>query len=89
MTLYDWTMMDDLTTALKEKAKALGFNMVGIVPAVPGKRLDAYLRWIDHEYHGLMGYMARPDRIERRQHLPAILPGVQSLVCVGLDYHTA
>ena len=81
--------MDDLTTALKEKAKALGFNMVGIVPAVPGKRLDAYLRWIDHEYHGLMGYMARPDRIELRQHLPAILPGVQSLVCVGLDYHTA
>ncbi len=80
--------MEQLTNALKEKARALGFSMVGIVPAVPGKRLGAYLRWIDNEHHGLMGYMARPDRIVRRQDLNAILPGVQSLVCVGLDYHT-
>ncbi len=81
-------MMEQLTKTLKEKAIELGFSMVGIVPAVPGKRLDAYLRWIDNAYHGLMGYMARPDRIVRRQDLNVILPGVQSLVCVGLDYHT-
>lgn len=80
--------MKQLTKAFKEKAFELGFSMVGIVPAVPSKRLDAYLRWIDSEHHGLMGYMARPDRIVRRQDLNVILPGVQSLVCVGLDYHT-
>ena len=80
--------MKELTKALKEKARELGFSMVGIVPAVPSKRLDAYMRWVEHEHHGLMGYLARPDRIIRRQDLNVILPDVQSLVCVGLDYHT-
>jgi epoxyqueuosine reductase len=80
--------MNDLTIALKQKAYELGFNMVGVVPAVPGRRLDAYLNWIEQSYHGLMGYLARPDRLARRQDLNVILPGVQSLVCVGLDYHT-
>jgi epoxyqueuosine reductase len=36
--------------------------------------------------HGTMNYMARPDRIARRQDLNIILPDVQSIVCVGLDY---
>ncbi|MCP5101355.1 MAG: tRNA epoxyqueuosine(34) reductase QueG [Chloroflexi bacterium] len=80
--------MNDLTTTLKQKAMELGFSMVGVVPAVPGRRLDAYLGWVAQEYHGLMGYLARPDRLARRRDLNVILPGVQSLVCVGLDYHT-
>lgn len=33
-----------------------------------------------------MDYLARPDRMTRREDLNVILPGVQSLVCVGLDY---
>jgi epoxyqueuosine reductase len=32
--------------------------------------------------------MARPDRQARRRDLNVILPGVRSLVMVGLDYHT-
>ena len=39
--------------------------------------------------HGAMGYLARPDRIARRQDLNVILPGVKSLIMVGLDYRTA
>jgi epoxyqueuosine reductase len=80
--------MNDLTNALKQKAAELGFSMVGIVPAASGRRLDAYLNWVENEYHGQMGYLARPDRLARRQDLHVILPGVQALVCVGLDYHT-
>lgn len=79
---------DKLTAVIKEKARALGFSMVGIVPAVPSPHLNAYLSWIENEYHGLMGYMARPDRIIRRQDLNVILPNVQSMICVGLDYQT-
>jgi epoxyqueuosine reductase len=81
-------MNQELTQALKAKAKALGFSMVGVVPAQPARRLDAYLRWIEAEMHGKMGYMARPDRVIRRRDLDVILPGVESLVCVGLDYFT-
>ena len=80
--------MIDLLTQLETKAKQLGFSMVGVIPAQPARRLDAYMGWIEQEMHGQMGYLARPDRQIRRQDLNVVLPGVQSLICVGLDYHT-
>ncbi|HSM58637.1 MAG TPA: tRNA epoxyqueuosine(34) reductase QueG [Candidatus Sulfomarinibacteraceae bacterium] len=78
----------EITARLKAKAQALGFSMAGIVAARPGRRLDAYLRWIENEYQGKMGYMARPDRVARRCDPNVILDGVQAIVCVALDYHT-
>ncbi len=81
-------MAASLAERVKEKARELGFSVAGIVGAQPGRSLDAYLQWLAQEYHGQMGYMARPDRVERRQDLNVILPGVRSLVCVGLDYAT-
>ena len=62
--------------------------MVGVVTAVPSPNLNAYLEWIDAEMHGQMGYLARPDRLARRQDLNVILPGVQTIICVGLAYST-
>ena len=87
MTVRD-RQRDSVTARLKQKARALGFSMVGVVEARPSPHLDAYFRWIDQGYHGTMGWMARPDRQERRADLDVILRGVQSIVCVGLDYHT-
>ena len=78
-----------LTAELKAQAAALGFNRVGLIPAAPAHRLNAYLAWIDAGLQGEMGYMARPDRVARRRDLDVILPGVRSLVVVGLDYATA
>ena len=79
----------EVTRTLRDEATALGFNRVGVIAAGPARHLDAYLRWIAAEQHGEMGYMARPDRVERRRDPGVILPGVQSVVVVGLDYHTA
>lgn len=73
---------------LKIRAIELGFNLVGITPAQPSPQLNAYRRWIDAGMQGSMGYLARPDRVARRQDLNVILPGVRSLVMVGLDYTT-
>ncbi|MEZ4594178.1 MAG: DUF1730 domain-containing protein [Chloroflexota bacterium] len=80
--------MGDLFQELTHKAKLLGFNMVGVVTAVPSPNLHAYLRWIEAEMHGQMGYLARPDRLARRQDLNVILPGVQTIISVGLAYST-
>ncbi len=77
------------TQKLKHKAQQLGFNLAGITPAVPSPTLAAYFRWIEAGMHGTMGYLARPDRQVRRRDLNVILPGVQALVIVGLDYRTA
>jgi epoxyqueuosine reductase len=71
---------------LKAYAVELGFTLVGIVPAEPSPHLAAYSRWIEAGMHGSMGYMARADRVARREDLNVILPGARSLVVVGLDY---
>ncbi|MBE2221695.1 MAG: tRNA epoxyqueuosine(34) reductase QueG [Anaerolineae bacterium] len=75
-----------LIQTLEEKVRALGFNFFGMIPAQPARRLQAYLAWIAQERHGKMGYLARPDRMVRRQDLQVILPGVQTILCVGLNY---
>lgn len=76
----------NLMIALEDKVRALGFNFFGVIPARPARRLAAYLNWIEQGYQGQMGYLARPDRVSRRQDLELILPGVQSILCVGLNY---
>ncbi|MHB8629579.1 MAG: tRNA epoxyqueuosine(34) reductase QueG [Aggregatilineales bacterium] len=73
---------------IKEQARILGFNRVGLARAAPSPQLNAYFRWLEANYHGTMGYMSRADRIARRRDLNVILPGVQTLILVGLDYRT-
>ena len=72
---------------IKAVASDLGFNLCGVAPAEPSPTLLAYLRWIERGMHGAMGYLARVDRIRRRQDLREIMPGAKSLIVVGLDYH--
>ncbi len=79
-----------LTAArIRDKARALGFTLCGITPAQPSPTLASYLRWIQRGMHGEMGYMARPDRVRRRQDLREILPGARSLIIVGIDYQAS
>ena len=73
---------------IKAKAVELGFNLVGITRAEPSPQLAAYERWVAAGMQGEMGYMARPDRMERRRDLTVMLPGAQSMVVVGMDYRT-
>ena len=79
---------DKLSSEIKAAARELGFSFCGIVPARPSPNLAAYRRWLDAGMHGEMGYLARPDRLARRDNLNVILPGVNSLIAVGLDYYT-
>lgn len=76
------------SAAFKARAAGLGFNLAGVTPARPAPHLNAYLDWVAAGRHGEMAYLARPDRLARRQDLNVILPGAQTLFMVGLDYHT-
>jgi epoxyqueuosine reductase len=73
---------------IKQKATELGFNLIGLTSAEPSAMLSAYQRWIAQGMHGDMGYMARPDRVIRREDLQQIVPNAQSIIMVGLDYRT-
>ncbi len=76
-----------LTERICRQGRALGFDLVGVAPVRPTPRIEAYHAWLAHGYHGEMGYLARPDRVERREDPTKILPGAKSIVCVGLNYY--
>lgn len=76
--------MDNLETALKEQARHLGFELVGIAPAVAADGFDRLCEWLDRGYAGAMGYMERHRAA--RAHPAGVLPSVRSVVMVGMSY---
>jgi epoxyqueuosine reductase len=78
-----------LASELKRRARSLGFEPVGLA-AVPGDermplRTAALQRWLDAGHQAGMAWMADP----RRRDVSRLLPGVRSLLAVGLNYHVA
>ena len=77
----------DRADTIKAKARQLGFEPVGIAAAPGGERLRlrtaALERWLAAGHQADMGWMADP----RRRDVEQLLPGVRSLVAVGLPYY--
>ena len=78
--------MVDLADTLKQQARQLGFAAVGIASAAGSERLRlrtaALERWLAAGHQADMAWMADP----RRRAVEALLPGVRSVVAVGLPY---
>jgi epoxyqueuosine reductase len=80
-------MLSDLTRSIKEQARLLGFQKVGIVRAEALTQEETHLReWLARGYHGEMQWMARnPEmRIDPRR----LFPSARSVVVVALNYYT-
>ena len=77
----------ELAEALKQEARRLGFDPVGVADARGGPRLQlrsaALERWLNAGHHASMAWMEDP----RRLRLEALLPGVRSLLAVALSYY--
>lgn len=76
-----------LAQQIKQQALSLGFEPVGIA-ALPGSerlqlRNAALQRWLAAGHQADMGWMADP----RRRDVEQLLPGVRSLIAVGLSYY--
>lgn len=74
------------TEAICSKARDLGFNVVGIVPAHPTPRYEAYRAWIALGYHGDMHYLARAEWSAMIENPSRTLARAQTILCVGLNY---
>lgn len=71
---------------IKSRAKSLGFDKVGIVPAEALTDEARNLReWLARGFHGKMEYMARDP--EQRTDPRLLLPSARSVVCVALNYY--
>src|SRR3972149_4387886 len=69
-----------------EKAKTLGFNLVGFTKA---EELDDEIKkletWLHSGYQSGMFYMER--NIEKRKNVKNILPSAKSVISLGLNYY--
>lgn len=71
---------------IKAQARALGFELVGIVPAQSLTEEGARLReWLARNFHGRMDYMARDPQL--RADPRRLMESARSVVCVALNYY--
>ena len=75
---------DSLEARIRAKARALGFDPVGITDLGPPRTYAAFAQWIAKGYAGEMGYLERGADKRGDTRLP--YEGVRSAIVVGLDY---
>jgi epoxyqueuosine reductase len=75
-----------LTQQIKQEARRLGFDLVGVTTPVSPPHLDVYRRWLELGRHGEMGYLANETAIRRRSDPLEILPECQSILVTGMNY---
>lgn len=71
---------------IKQRARDLGFDLVGIAPAVEADGFERLHDWLAHGYAGDMHYMEQ--HAEARRHPAAVFPAVRSVIMLGLNYYT-
>jgi epoxyqueuosine reductase len=76
--------LHDLTERLKAEAIRLGFDQVGIAPAVAPPGYPDFRRWLEAGRAAEMGYLQRQE--PGRAHPSALLEGVRSVVMVSVVY---
>jgi epoxyqueuosine reductase len=76
--------MLSLEARIKQQARELGFELVGIAAATPADSFDRLRDWLAQGFAGDMAYMHR--YAAARQHPSSILPNVCSVVMVGMNY---
>jgi epoxyqueuosine reductase len=74
----------ELTQQLKAEARRLGFDGVGIAPAVAPPGYASFVEWLRSGHAAGMTYMER--HAEAREHPDHVLEGVRSVVMVSIIY---
>ncbi|HEX6961379.1 MAG TPA: tRNA epoxyqueuosine(34) reductase QueG [Lacipirellula sp.] len=80
-------MAEEITKTLKQRARELGFALVGVCPAVAPAGAARLGEWLARGYAGNMHYLA--DRQTAYSHPRHVLDGVRSVLMLGLPYRTA
>jgi len=75
-----------LTQQIKQEARRLGFDLVGVTTPYPPPHLDVYRQWLDLGRHGEMHYLAKEPAIRRRSNPLEILPECKSILVTGMNY---
>jgi len=77
-----------LTQRIKDEARRLGFELVGVTTPDPPAHLDVFETWLEAGYHGEMGYLSTERSQQRRADPGAVLLECQSILVIGIRYPT-
>jgi epoxyqueuosine reductase len=69
---------------LADLAYEQGFALFGVAAAQPPPHAEAFERWLEDGRHATMEWMRRSQ--ERRTQPDLVLPGIRSVVCLGVSY---
>src|SRR5688572_9156708 len=69
---------------LKSRARALGFDLVGIAELGPAETAPMFEAWISRGFAGDMSYLERGA--EKRADARRVFDGARSAVVVGMNY---
>jgi epoxyqueuosine reductase len=78
-----------LTETIKQEARTLGFDVVGIAAvdaALPDTLLRRLQEWLGRQYHATMDWMSRSP--SRRADPRLVLSGCRSVISLGMTYDT-
>ena len=75
-----------LTDRIKSQAREIGFDLVGVAPAVRPDGAIHLRSWLERGFAGEMAYMNR--HAAAREHPRHVLDGVRSIVMVAMNYRT-
>ncbi|MCK4958659.1 MAG: tRNA epoxyqueuosine(34) reductase QueG [Planctomycetes bacterium] len=78
-----------MTESIKQKALAIGFDLVGVTGAdlVDAAQAELFRKWLNAGYAAEMQYMQR--NLEKRLNPAKLMEGAKSVICVGVDYNPA
>lgn len=71
---------------VKERARAIGFDLCGIAPAEAWPELGFFREWLARGHAGTMGYLPRTARV--REDVRQVLPSARSVIATATLYHT-
>ena len=75
----------DTKTLIKEKAREIGFDLVGITVLAPSKYREMYENWLKHGMHADMDYLKRTNEVRLSPLLK--FSWAKSIVMVGVNYY--
>ena len=74
------------SSSIKDKARALGFDLCGIAPADSFPELTFLREWLERGYAGTMAWMERSA--EQRADVRQVVPGARSVIVTATLYNT-
>jgi len=77
----------DLKARLKDHARNLGFDLVGVARAGPTPSADRYAEWVQAGRAATMAYLTRPDAVEKRRDVRNLWPEARSVIVVAANYY--